>query len=169
VLLTLLMLSSLALATAENDCPQIDKDYILGNYKGCASALEGNSSMRCRYLKAVCEMADSSYDKSRYDLSLISADVKDGKFSDLNALALTSLAEIASLQGDYKRARTLSSAISDVLIKKLPASYPYSVSEVLLTKSYFDARDIREANKKLEAMKNSKVDSMLFSSLDPWQ
>jgi hypothetical protein len=169
VLLTLLLLSSLALANADTECPQTDKDYILGNYKECASNIEGGSSMRCRYLKAICEMADSAYDKSRYELSLLSADVKDGKFDEFNGLALTSLTEIAFLQGDHKRARTLSSAVNDLLVKKLPASYPCSVSEVLLTRSYFDARYLAEANKKLETMRNSKVDSMFFSSLDPWQ
>ena len=169
MLLTLLLLSSLALANADDECSQTDNDYILGNYKECASSTEGNSSMRCRYLKAVCEMADSAYDKSRYELSLISADVKSGKFDEFNGLALTSLAEIAFLQGDHKRARTLSSAVNDLLVKKLPASYSCSVSEVLLTRSYFDARDLAEANRKLETMRSSKVDNMFFSSLDPWQ
>ena len=165
----LLLFNSLIFADTQLDCPQMDKDYIIGNYTTCSSSLEGTQSMRCRYLKAICYMADSSYDKARYELSLISADVKSEKFDEFNGLALTSLAEVAFLQGDYKRAKTLSLAVNDVLTKKIPLSYPYYINEVLLAKSSFDARDIPEANKRLAIMKNSKADTLFFSSLDPWQ
>ncbi|MEI6080156.1 MAG: hypothetical protein WCQ53_05950 [bacterium] len=169
MLLFLLIFSNLSFANVSNDCDQVDKDYILGNYKACASSQEGSSSIRCRYLKAVCSMADSSYDSSRYELSLISADVKSGKFGEFNGLALTSLAEIAFLQGDYKRAKTLSSAVKDLLVKRLPSSYPYSISEVLTTKSYFEAKELAQANKGMDVLKRSHMDNIMFSSLDPWQ
>ena len=156
----ILLFQSLMFADTQLDCPQLDKDYVIGNYAACSSSLEGTQSMRCRYLKAICYMADSSYDKARYELSLISADVKSEKFDEFNGLALTSLAEVAFLQGDSKRARTLSLAINDVLIKKAPLSYSYYINEVLLTKSSL---------KRLAIMKNSKADTLFFSSLDPWQ
>ncbi|MEI6093236.1 MAG: hypothetical protein WCQ47_06090 [bacterium] len=168
LLLFPLFLSSL-FSIDDRECPQIDKDYIIGNYAPCSSSVEGNDSIRCKYIKAMCNIAESSYDKARYDLSLISADVADGKFDEFNGLALTSLAEIAFLQGDYKRGKTLASAVNEVLIKKLPSSYPYAISEVLLAKSYFDSKNIPEANKKIESMKVSKIDTILFSSLDPWK
>ena len=156
----ILLFQSLMFADTQLDCPQLDKDYVIGNYAACSSSLEGTQSMRCRYLKAICYMADSSYDKARYELSLISADVKSEKFDEFNGLALTSLAEVAFLQGDSKRAKTLSIAINDVLIKKAPLSYSYYINEVLLTKSSL---------KRLAIMKNSKADTLFFSSLDPWQ
>ena len=165
----LLLFHSLIFAEAQLDCPQLDKDYIMGNYTACSSGLEITQSMRCRYLKAICYMADSSYDKARYELSLISADVKSEKFDEFNGLALTSLTEVAFLQGDATRAKTLSLAVSDVLIKKLPFSYPYYINEVLLIKSSFDAKDIQDANKRIAILKNSKADTIFFSSLDPWQ
>ena len=165
----LLLSYSLNFANTQQDCPQMEKDYILGNYTTCSSSLEGAQSMRCRYIKAICFMADSSYDKARYELSLISADVRAEKFDELNGLALTSLAETAFLQGDYKRGKTLSLAVKDVLIKKAPLSYPYYINEVLLVKASFDARDVVDANKKISIMKSSKVDDIFFSSLDPWQ
>ncbi|MCX6113102.1 MAG: hypothetical protein NTY22_07490 [Proteobacteria bacterium] len=169
MLFAFLLFSSLIFADTEQKCAELDKAYILGDYKDCSSGIDENLSIRCKYLKAICEMADYSYDKSRYELSLISADVKAEKFDEFNGLALTSLAEIAFLQGDYKRAKTLSFAVNDVLIKKLPLSYSYFISELLLIKSYIDSRNLSEANKKIKIMKISKVDDMLFSSLDPWQ
>lgn len=169
LLLLPLLISHLLPVDEQRDCPQLDKDYILGNYASCSSNQEVTSSIRCKYIKAMCDIAEASYDRSRYELSLISADVVSGKFDEFNGLALTSLAEIAFLQGDYKRGKTLSTAVNEVLVKKIPMSYPYVISEVLLAKSYFDSKNITEANKKIDYMRASKIDNLIFSSLDPWQ
>jgi ATP/maltotriose-dependent transcriptional regulator MalT len=115
-------------------------------------------------------IANASYDKARYELSIISSEVPSSSLApgEINALALISLAELAFLSGEYKKARTLSEAVNDLLSKKLPGSYPYSVSQVLTVKSYFDSRNISLASKKLELIRREKTDKILYSALDPW-
>ena len=154
----------------KKDCKEIDKAFIIGDYNRCENLKDNGLSLRCRYVKSLCMIANSSYDDARYELSMISADVPGHSLApgETNALALVSLAEIAFLSGEYKKARTLSEAVNELLSKKLPGSYPYSVSQVLTVKSYFDARNLSLASKKLEAIRRERTDKLLYSALDPW-
>jgi hypothetical protein len=161
-------------ANKNDDCVEIEQAFIIGDYKRCESInenlREASFSLRCRYLKSLCMIANESYDKARYELSIISSDIPKNSLipGEINALSLISLAEIAFLSGEYKKARTLSTAVNDLLIKKLPGSYPYSVSQVLTVKSYFDARELSTASKKLALIRGEKTDKVLYSALDPW-
>jgi hypothetical protein len=60
----------------------------------------------------------------------------------------------------------LSSEINSVLSKKIPNSYGYAVSEILLTKSYCDTRDSLSARKRINMLRAS-IDPLLYSSVEP--
>ena len=156
---------------AKSDCPQIEKSFIIGDYEKCENISSVSlNSIRCRYIRTLCMMANASYDKARYDLSLISADMpKDAQApGELNALALTSLAELAFLQGDYPRGRNLSESVNNLLTQKLSGSYPHSVSRVLVLKSQFDARNFSSIKQQLSLMR-SNMDLPFYRGLDPWK
>jgi hypothetical protein len=93
-------------------------------------------------------------------------DNKSGKISNVNALALNSLTEVAYLKGDYSKARALSAEVNSMLSKKLPNGYEYAISEVLLTKSYIDVRDNSSAKKRISMLKLD-TDPLLYSAVAP--
>ena len=154
---------------ASSTCEDIQRSYITGDYKKCAKQYHAATdlSQDCRYLAALCDIGNYDYDDARYELSLLSVpDKGSGKMSSINALALNSLTELAYLKGEYLKARTLSAEINSMLSKKLPNSYEYAISEILLTKSYFDARDSFSARKRINMLKSS-TDPLLYSSIEP--
>jgi len=167
-ILFLLLLSS-GLYASES-CEDIQKSYILGDYKKCVAIYNSATDLspQCRYISALCNMANNDYENARYELSILSVpDKKTNKLSNINALALNSLAEVAYLKGDYNKARSLSTEINSVLSKKLPDSYEYAISEVLLTKSYLDVKDSLSANKRINLLKQKKIDPLIYYSIAP--
>lgn len=153
---------------ASSTCEDIQRSYILGDYKKCSKQYLSavGLSPECRYIAALCDIGNYEYDNARYELSLLSVpDNKVDKIFSINALALNSLTEIAYLKGEYSKARMLSAEINSVLSKKLAGSYEYAVSEVLLIKSYFDARDSFSARKRLSVLKLN-TDPLLYNSLE---
>lgn len=158
-------------APTGSDCADIDRDFIIGRYDSCKKLEHpGTLSLRCRYLKTLCKIAERSYDDARYELSIISADMSAASKapSELNALALTSLAELAFLQGDYPRGRNLTRSVNTLLDGKLQDSYPHSVSELLMLKSYFDSREIDNARNILRRFSQRGMDTMLYNAMNPW-
>jgi hypothetical protein len=141
----------------------------MGDYKKCSKqyATQADLAPECNYISVLCDIGNYAYDDARYELSILSVpDNKTGKISSVNALALNSLAEIAYLKGDYAKARNLSAEVNSVLSKKLPNGYEYAISEVLLTKSYIDARDNFSANKRISMLKLD-TDPLLYSAVTP--
>ncbi len=152
---------------AEQDCSKLDSYYLVGNYKACSNYSEINSSVRCSYVKALCSLAVSDYDTARYDFSLISAKVKkQNGLSDLNGLSLSSMVEVQFMSGDYSKARSLAQEVNTLLSKKIPYSYPYFVSELLLAKSYLNSFDAVSAKKRLILAKTAGMEPMLCASVN---
>ena len=154
---------------ASSTCEDIQTSYIVGDYKKCSKqyATSKDLSPECRYISALCEIGTYSYDNARYELSILSVpDNKSGKISKINALALNSLVEIAYLSGDYSKAGNLSEEINSMLSKKQPDGYEYAISEVLLTKSYLDARDSISAKKRL-SMLRLDTDPLIYCAITP--
>ena len=154
---------------ASSTCEDIQRSYITGDYKKCSKQYSASSNLspECRYIAALCDIGNYEYDNARYELSLLSVpDKKVEKLSSVNALALNSLTELAYLKGTYSKARMLSAEINSVLSQKFPNSYEYAVSEILLTKSYFDAKDSFSARKRISMLKLS-MDPLLYSSVEP--
>jgi len=163
----LLVLTFLFSLHAEQDCPKLDSYYIVGNYKACSTYSESNSSIRCSYIKALCLLAVSDYDSARYDLSLISAKVKkQSGLSDLNGLSLSSMVEAQFMSGDYSKARSLAQEVNTLLSKKMPYSYPYFVSELLLAKAYLSSFDPASAKKRLILAKTAGMEPLLCASIN---
>ncbi len=154
-----------------DNCDTLDSAFIIGDYTLCENTkLIDTSSLRCRYLASLCMIANKSYDKARYELSLISAQIPKTANApgEYNALALTSLVELAFLQGDFSKARSLSSTVNTLLSQKLADSYPYSVNELLVLKSYLDLRALNNAKERIKIIKSKNKDQLLYSALDPW-
>jgi len=167
---TKIILSFFAISIyASSTCEDIQKLYITGDYKKCSKqdAVVKTLSPECRYITALCDIGNYEYDDARYELSVLSVpDKKAEKISSINALALNSLTELAFLKGEYSKARMLSVEINSVLSKKLPGSYEYAISEILLTKSYFDAKDSFSARKRINMLR-SNTDPLFYSCLEP--
>lgn len=170
MMITKIILSFFAFSTyAASTCEDIQKSYISGEYKKCSKQYSQAKDLNeeCRYISALCDIGNYEYDNARYELSMLSVpDKGSNKMSNINALALNSLTELAYLKGEYSKARTLSSEINSVLSKKLPNSYEYAISEILLTKSYFDAKDSFSARKRINMLK-SNTDPLLYTSVEP--
>ena len=147
----------LSITCAESVCPRIERYYIIGNYSACVSVRDRKATPECKYLEALCEIGSYNYESARFKLSSLSS----------NPDALNSLTEIAFLQGNYKKARELAADINTMMSQKLPDSYPCIVSKILLVKSFFDAKDITSAMKRIEMLKTAKVDPILYSSVNP--
>jgi hypothetical protein len=150
-------------------CEDLQTSYIMGDYQKCSKqyVTQTGLSPECSYISVLCDIGSYAYDDARYELSVLSVpDNKSGKMSTVNALALNSLTEIAYLKGDYSKARALSAEVNSVLSKKLPGGYEYAVSEVLLTKSYLDARDSLSARKRINMLKQD-TDPLLYCSVTP--
>lgn len=153
---------------ADTKCPVTERQYILGNYKKCSTSKEGTGSTRCDYIRALCNMGNGNMDEAKYSFSMLSTvNTKQEKFSGINGLALASLVEMSYLNGEYKKARELSGELNSLLSKKLPDSYPYLISEVLLAKSYYDDKDSASAMKRINMLKNANVDPLLYCSINP--
>jgi len=153
---------------ASSTCEDIQRSYISGDYKKCSKQYSNalNLGQECRYLAALCNIGNYEYDSARYELSKLSVPSKNAELSSINALALNSLTELAYAKGEYSKARTLSAEINSVLSKRLPNSYEYAVSEILLIKSYFDAKDSFSARKRISMLKLN-TDPLLYSSVEP--
>jgi len=163
-----LFILSLSYIHADSDCPETEKQYILGSYKKCAMSKEGGSSTQCSYIKALCNIGNGNFDDAKYPLSLLSvSNLPNGELGDVNGLALASLVEIAYLAGDYKKARALSGELSSLISKKLPETYPYIVSEVLITKSYYDGKDSISAIKRISMLKLTSMEPLFYQSINP--
>ena len=152
---------------AQQECPKLDSYFILGNYTACSKYDIPDMSTRCKYLKAVCSMAISDNDTARYAFSLIGAQVDKTKgFSELNALSLSSMVEVQFMNGEYSKARLLAQEVNALLARKLPYSYPYFVSELLLAKSYINSFDTVSAQKRLILAKTAGMETMLSDSIE---
>jgi len=153
---------------AESPCPDTERQYILGDYKKCAVSKENGASTQCSYIKALCSIGNNNLDEAKYPLSILSVEESSThNFTETNGLALASLVEIAYLAGDYKKAQNLSGELNSLLSKKLPDSYPYMVSEVLLAKSYYNNSDSRSAKKRLVMLELTSMDPILYYSINP--
>ena len=169
-MITKLLLSFFAFSVyASAPCEDIQRTYISGDYKKCSrqASAEKNLSPECKYLGALCNIGNYEYDNARYELSILSVpDKKSGKMSSINALSLNSLTELAYAKGEYSKAKMLSAEINSLLSKKLAGTYEYAVSEILLTKSYFDTRDSLSARKRISMLKLN-TDPLIYSSIEP--
>jgi len=170
MMITRIILSLFALSVyASSTCEDIQRSYISGDYKKCSKqhATALGLSPECRYITALCDIGTYEYDSARYELSLLSVpDKKTEKLSTINALALNSLTEIAYAKGEYSKVKTLSAEINSLLSRKRAGTYEYAVSEILLTKSYFDAKDSFSARKRISMLK-LKTDPLIYNSIEP--
>ncbi|MBN1114284.1 MAG: hypothetical protein JXA66_02995 [Oligoflexia bacterium] len=146
-------------------CVQTEYAYIMGDYEACVKTAE-TQDIRCKYIKALCEIGSSDYDKARFLLSVITTDVKEKKMGLYNAAALNSLTELAFLTGSYKKAARLAPEVNSLLSRELPDSYPYLVSELLFIKSRYDSRDLLSAFRRIQMLKGVNTDGLLFDSLN---
>ena len=166
-MIPLIILAVLANIFAQEDCPKLDSYYIIGNYKACVSYKQELMSPRCRYVKALCSMANSDYDTAKFEFSVIGAELKKaGGMKELNGLSLLSMAEALFMSGEFAKARSLSSELNALLSKKMPYSYPYFVSEVLLSRSYLNSFDITSAQKRLALAKAAGMEDLLCASIE---
>ena len=149
----------LAALHAEQDCPKLDSYYVIGNYKACSSYAEPVTSTRCKYVKAICSLALSDYDTAMYQFSLLST-------SDVKGLSLSSMVETQFMSGDNIKARSFAQEVSSLLSKKMPYSYPYFVSELLLAKSYISAFDAGAAKKRLILAETAGMEPFLAESIE---
>lgn len=85
---------------------------------------------------------------------------------DIVSLSLNSFSEIAFLKGDLTKAQELANQTNGLLSVKMPNSYPYIVSELLLVKSYFNAKDALSALRRIEMIKTLNTDGFIYESLN---
>ncbi|HOW16287.1 MAG TPA: hypothetical protein PK443_01100 [bacterium] len=164
LLITILIFSSLY---SQDSCLKMEEYYILGNYKACVAHKQESLSQRCRYIKALCSMANEDNDTARYEFSLIGVELKNGEaMNEINGLALTSMVEAQFLKGEYSKARNLSQEMNALLSRKMPYSYPYFVSELLMTRSYFNSFDTLSAKKRLALAKTAGMEALLSETFE---
>ena len=167
--INILSLLLLSFSVHASTCEDVQRSYIIGDYKKCSnlSLTAIDMTPECKYVASLCSIANYDYDNARYELSILSVPDKKAKFSRTNALALNSLVEVAYLKGDYAKARMLSSEINTVLSKRSADSYEYAVSEILLTRSYFDSKDSLSAHKRISMLKLNNMDPLIYSTVAP--
>jgi len=86
--------------------------------------------------------------------------------NEINGLALTSMVEAQFINGEYSRARNLSQEMNALLSRKMPYSYPYFVSELLMTRSYFNSFDTLSAKKRLALAKTAGMEALLSETFE---
>lgn len=161
-----IMFFSLIYAGDEN-CRDLEKNYLLGDYKKCALQTEYDGPIRCKYISALCALANGDYDRAKYGLSFIGPDVRSKNFGDINALALTSLVEVSFMQKDLGKAVNLSYEVNKMLSKDLPGSFPYLVSELLMIKTHFQSSEVKAAVKELGILKTAHIDEVFYEPFNP--
>ena len=164
MILFLLLFAVSVYANTIDKCHDIEKKYILGEYNGCSKAKEHLLSTRCNYIKAICEIGDYQYDRARIRLGVITSK-KVKKLNKEIALSVTSLAEIAFLTGEYKKANALAEEANSLLSRKFFGEYPYLVSELLFVKACYDSNNVLAALRRIEMLKSLNSDGLMFKSL----
>lgn len=166
-MMPLLIFSFLTALFSQEDCTKLDSYYIVGNYKACAAYSQELMGPRCRYVKALCSLAMSDYDTAKFEFSVIGAELKKDKgMSELNGLALLSMSETLFMSGEYSKAKTLSSELNALLSKKAPYSYPYFVSELLLSRSYINSFDTTSALKRIALARTAGMEELLCPAIE---
>ena len=139
-------------------CNDLDTYYLIGNYKACSNSEVDVKDSRCTYIQALCKMALNDHDVARYAFSTVTGDYKD--------LALASIVELHFATGNPRKAKVLAKDLNSTLSKRTRNTYPYFVTELLLTKSHLNSFDVRSANDRLRSLRSAGLEELFYESLE---
>jgi len=145
-------------------CPMLSTYYILGDYKKCAKTTEhdANKDYDCEFLKSLCYVGVGDYEQAKYVLGNIMANKNVN--NEYKAVAMAEFADVLFLTGDYKRAADIAEEASSTASKNGFGTYSHIVSELVYVKTCFENKNILNAERRIEMLKNLNTDGLLIDS-----